>query len=76
MLFSCRKIIVAFILVKSMLELCKPLCKMISLALISVAQLIGHHLTKQKVAGSIPGQGTCLGCEFSPQSGCIQEATD
>ena len=29
-----------------------------------------------KVAGSIPGQGTCLGCRFGPRSGRIQEATD
>ena len=35
-----------------------------------------HRPINQKVTGSIPGQGTCLGCGFSPQSGCIQEATD
>ena len=27
-----------------------------------MAQLVEHCSTKQKVAGSIPGQGTCLGC--------------
>ena len=41
-----------------------------TLTLTSVAQLVGRHPTKRKVAGSIPGQGTCLGCRFSLQSGC------
>ena len=31
-----------------------------------VAQLVGHSPAKRKVAGSIPGQGTCLGCGYSP----------
>ena len=30
----------------------------------------------EKVVGSMPGQGTHLGCRFSPRSGYIQEATD
>ena len=30
--------------------------------LASAAQLVGHHPTSQRVAGSIPSQGTCLGC--------------
>ena len=33
----------------------------------------------QNVAGSIPDQGTCLGCRFSPRSGVlgrVQEAPD
>ena len=30
-------------------------------ALTGVAQLVGHRPTKQKVTGSIPAQGTCLG---------------
>ena len=30
----------------------------------------------QKVAGSISGPGTHLGCGFDPLSGCVQEATD
>ena len=38
------------------------------LALASVAQLVG--------AGSIPSQGTCLGCRFSLRSAHVQEATD
>ena len=45
--------------------------------LTGVAQLVGHCSTKQKVAtGSIPGQGTCLGRKFGPQSGRVQKATD
>ena len=28
-----------------------------------------HHPTHQKVTGSIPGQGTCLGCGFNPWLG-------
>ena len=38
-------------------------------ALTSVAQLFGHQNKKQKVAGSIPSQGTCLGCGLILQSG-------
>ena len=34
--------------------------------MVGVAQLAGHCLTKQKVSGSIPGQGTCRGCLFDP----------
>ena len=41
-----------------------------------MAQLGGHCPTEQKVAGSIPGQGACLGCGFSPQSGRTQEASN
>ena len=29
----------------------------------------------RKVAGSIPSQGTCLGCGFSPGPGRLREAT-
>ena len=42
-------------------------------ALTSVVQLVWCHPTKQKGSGSIPGQGTCLGCRFSPQSGRLWE---
>ena len=35
-----------------------------------------HRLVNRKVAGSIPGQGICLGCRFNPQSGCIYEANN
>ena len=38
-----------------------------------MAQLIGHHPVNQKVEGSIPSQGTCPGCQFSPQSGRVQK---
>lgn len=31
-------------------------------ALVHVAQLVEHHPMHQKVANSISGQGTCLGC--------------
>ena len=40
-------------------------------ALTSVAQLVGHHHTKQKVASSIPSQDTCLGLGFDSQLGCV-----
>ena len=35
-----------------------------------------HSPIHQKVVGSIPGQGTYLGCGFHPHSGHIQEATN
>ena len=35
-----------------------------------------HHPIHQKVAGSIPGQGTYLGCGFDLRSGRVWEATD
>ena len=41
-----------------------------------MAPLAGHHPTKRKVAGSIPGQGTCLSWGFGPWLGCLPEATD
>ena len=31
-----------------------------------VAQLVGTSSVHQKVAGSIPSQGTHLGCRFNP----------
>ena len=44
-------------------------------ALTGVAQLVGHRPAKQKVAGSIPSQGTCLG--FGPVTcGATKETTD
>ena len=33
-----------------------------NIALDSMAQLVRHHPANLKVAGLIPGQGTCLGC--------------
>ena len=38
-------------------------------ALAGVAQLVGVLSHKRRVAGSIPGQGTYLGCESSPWFG-------
>ena len=38
-----------------------------ALALAGVAQWIEHQPVNQKVAGSIPSQGTCVGCEPGPQ---------
>ena len=37
---------------------------------------LGCRPVHQKQAGAIPGQGTHLGCGFSPWSGSVQEATD
>ena len=44
--------------------------KVIFTALAGVTQFIGLCPANQKVTSSIPGQGTRLGCRFSPQSGC------
>ena len=41
-----------------------------------MAQLVGCCPTKRKVTSLIPGQGSCLGWGFNPQSGHIQKATD
>ena len=41
-------------------------------ALATVDQLVGHYHANQKVVGSIPGQGTSLGCRFSTQLGLCQ----
>ena len=38
-------------------------------ALDGVAQWIERWPLKQRVAGSIPSQGTCLGCRSGPQYG-------
>ena len=39
----------------------------LKLALAGVAQWIEHWTAKQRVASSIPSQGTCLGCRPGPQ---------
>ena len=44
------------------------------LALAGVAQWIEHRPENQRVAGSSPSQGTCLGCRPGPQLEA-QEAT-
>ena len=46
------------------------------LPLASMAQLVECWPMNQKVAGSIPSQGTCLSCRFSPLLGHVQEATN
>ena len=51
--------------------------KYIDTALTSMAQWVGHHPANQKVAGLIPGQGTCLGCGPGPWIGvCERQPTD
>ena len=50
--------------------------KELGTALAGMAQLVGASSCNQKVAGSIPGQNTYLGCGFDPQSGHVQEATN
>lgn len=46
-----------------------------TLALDSVARLVGVSFRVLNVVGFVPGQGTYLGCTFSPCLGCVQEAT-
>ena len=41
--------------------------KILGQALAGIAQWIEHGPVKQRVAGSIPSQGTCLGCRPGPQ---------
>ena len=43
--------------------------KNLLLALAGVAQWIEHQPANQRVIGSIPTQGTCLGCGLGPQVG-------
>ena len=43
-----------------------------SSALAGVAQCIERRPVSQKVAGSIPGQGTCLGCRPGPRLGACE----
>ena len=39
------------------------------IALAGVAQCIDYEPVNQRVTGSIPSQGTCLGCRPGPQQG-------
>ena len=48
------------------------LFKIAKIALAGVAQWDGHHPANQKVTGSIPSQGTCLGCRPGPQLGACE----
>ena len=43
--------------------------KKLGLPLAGVAQWVGHHPADQRVTGSIPSQGTCLGCGPGPRWG-------
>ena len=44
----------------------------ITVALATVAQWIEYQPVSQKVAGSNPGQGTCLGCKPGPGPGMCE----
>ena len=46
-----------------------PFINDIPFALAGVAQWIEHGPANQRVASSIPSQGTCLGCRPGPQWG-------
>ena len=49
----------------------------VTIALAGVAQWTEDPTMKQKVAGSIPSQGTCLGCRLGPQLGlCERQPID
>ena len=50
--------------------------KILEISLAGVASWVEGQHANQKVAGSIPGQGTCLGCGPGPWLGHVQEATD
>ena len=50
--------------------------KSIRPTLASVAQLVEHPPTNQKVTRSIPTQGIYWGYRFGPQSGCLWKATN
>ena len=44
----------------------------IYITLAAVAQWIEHRLENQRVTGSIPSQGTCLGCGPGLQQGALK----
>ena len=51
-------------------QMCGPTIKEVKdPALAHVAQCIEGWPVNRKVAGSIPSQGTCLGCRPGPQGG-------
>ena len=45
---------------------------LLNLAPAGVAQWIDHWPANQRVASSIPSQGTCLGCGPGPQWGALE----
>ena len=63
---SCNSIHLCDSTFKSFLKKCKT-------ALAGVAQWTEHQPVNQKVASSIPGQGTCLGCGPGPQLGACKK---
>ena len=52
------------------------LIKIKPMALAGVAQFVGCGPADQKVMGSISGQGTRLGCGFSPRLWHVRKATN
>ena len=48
------------------------ICRKSIPALTGVAQWIEHRAANQRVAGSIPSQGTCLGRRPGPQEGVLK----
>ena len=46
-----------------------------TIALAGVAHWIDHGPVNQRVASSIPGQGTCLACGCGPQLGACEATT-
>ena len=52
------------------------LLKWLYLSLAGVALWTEYRPANQKITGSIPSQGTCLGCEPGPQMGGMWEAID
>ena len=51
-------------------------CKIIFSALAHAAQLVRGLPHNQKVVGSIPSQGTYLGCKFCPGPGCVWQVNN
>ena len=63
--FCCPSAILTYALTAAREGLTNPLIKGMP-ALAGVAQWIEHGLVNQRVAGSVPSQGTCLGCGPGP----------
>ena len=58
-------------------ELNKTHSENVTIALAGVAQWIESRPVERKVAGSVPGQGTCRGCRLGPQLGaCDRQPID
>ena len=50
-----------------------PSIKVLGIALTGVAQLVGNYPAKERIAGSIPSQGTCLGVGSIPRQGVFKK---